>query len=359
MKSSQIINDCLTRWKEISCLDFCLFDEDDSLVINTGKTIPELDEKVQALKESDSGCLLFPGCHVYKVSQSQAENCTLIVCGKESDLSPTIGQLCVCQVESLLAAYAEKNDKNTFIHNLLLGRYTPAEIQSRAKKLHLSFTAPRAVLLVETRQQKDESILATVRNMFAGRSRDIVTALENGSILILSELSASESPAQLEDKAAMLVDLLNTEAMTSAWVSLGRIAGDLSDLPNAYKEASTAMEIGKIFSAQKNVFSYESLGIGRLIYQLPLEICEMFIREIFKGETPEDLDEETLNTVRTLFDNNLNLAETSRQLYVHRNTLVYRFEKLQKKFGLDVRTFEDALTFKLALMVSDYIKTVK
>ena len=358
MKSSQIINDCLTRWKDISGLDFCLLDEDDTPVINTGEPLSAMDEKVQALKETEATFLTFPDCLLYKVTQNQAENCTLILHGSGADLSPVIGELCVCQVESLLTAYAEKNDKNTFIHNLLLDRYTPAEMQSKAKKLHLSWTSRRAVLLVEPRRQKDEGILTTIRNLFAGRSRDIVTALEDGSFLILSELSSGESPELLKEKAAMLVDLLNTEAMTFAWVSISGIAEDLSDLPNAFKEARTAMEIGKIFSAQKNVFSYESLGIGRLIYQLPTNICEMFLREIFKGESPEDLDEETLNTVRTLFENNLNLAETSRQLYVHRNTLVYRFEKLQKKFGLDVRTFEDALTFKLALMVSDYIKAV-
>ena len=156
--------------------------------------------------------------------------------------------------------------------------------------------------------------------------------------------------------AHMLVDMLNTEAMTSAWVSYSNLTDNIHHLPSAYKEAKTALEVGKIFYAQKNVFGYNRLGIGRLIYQLPVEICEMFIDEFFKEETLDSIDDETLATIRTFFENNLNLSETSRQLYVHRNTLVYRFEKLQKKFGLDIRTFEDALTFKLAMMVVDYIK---
>ena len=150
-----------------------------------------------------------------------------------------------------------------------------------------------------------------------------------------------------------------TEAMTSAWVSYSNIADDLKQLPDAYKEARTALEVGKIFYTGKNVFGYNRLGIGRLIYQLPVEICEMFIDEFFKEETLDSIDDETLTTIRTFFENNLNLSETSRQLYVHRNTLVYRFEKLQKKFGLDIRTFEDALTFKLAMMVVNYIKYKK
>ena len=153
--------------------------------------------------------------------------------------------------------------------------------------------------------------------------------------------------------------MLNTEVMTSAWVSYSNIAEDINGLATAYQEAKTAMEVGKIFYPHNNVFGYNQLGIGRLIYQLPVEICEMFIDEYFKEETLDSIDEETLTTIRTFFENNLNLSETSRQLYVHRNTLVYRFEKLQKKFGLDIRTFEDALTFKLAMMVVDYVKYSK
>ena len=156
--------------------------------------------------------------------------------------------------------------------------------------------------------------------------------------------------------AAMLVDMLSTEAMVSAWVAYSTVAEDLTKLPHAYKEATAALEVGKIFYAQNNVFGYHSLGIGRLIYQLSPSVCEMFIREIFQTETLQSLDEETLAIIRTLFDNNLNLSETARKLYVHRNTLVYRLEKLEKKFGLDIRTFEDAMTFKIAMMVANYLK---
>ena len=154
----------------------------------------------------------------------------------------------------------------------------------------------------------------------------------------------------------MLVDMLNTEAMTSAWVSYSNIADDLKQLPDAYKEARTALEVGKIFYTGKNVFGYNRLGIGRLIYQLPIPLCKMFIREIFEGKSPDDFDEETLITINKFFENNLNVSETSRQLYIHRNTLVYRLDKLQKSTGLDLRIFEDAITFKIALMVVKYMK---
>jgi len=195
----------------------------------------------------------------------------------------------------------------------------------------------------------------TLRNIFSARTRDFITALDDSGIIVVRELQSTESYEELNGIACMLVDMLNTEAMTSAWVSYSNVADDIMQLSDAYKEARTALEVGKIFYADKNVFGYNRLGIGRLIYQLPTQVCDMFVGEIFGEESLDSIDDETLNIIRTFFENNLNLSETSRQLYVHRNTLVYRFEKLQKRFGLDIRTFEDALAFKLAMMVSDYI----
>ena len=229
------------------------------------------------------------------------------------------------------------------------------EAFNQAKKLRVSSTSSRAVFLVETRQEKDEHALATIKNIFSARTKDFITSIDDTGIIVVHELSSTETEEDLENIAFMLVDMLGTEAMTQAWVSYSNMADDLKQLSNAYKEARTAMEIGKIFYSERNVFSYRRLGIGRLIYQLPVSICEMFIQEIFGEESLDSIDSETLAIIRTFFENNLNLSETSRQLYVHRNTLVYRFEKIQKKFGLDLRTFEDALTFKLAMLVTSYV----
>lgn len=214
----------------------------------------------------------------------------------------------------------------------------------------------RVIFLVETKQPQDENALATIRSIFSSRTRDFVTTLPDNGIVIIRELLSTESEKDMAGIAQMLVDMLGTEAMTSAWVSYSNPAKDLDRLRSAFLEARTAMEIGRIFSPEKPCFGYTSLGIGRLIYQLPEEICEMFVKEVFGSEKPDELDEETLITIRTLFENNLNLSETARQLYVHRNTLVYRFEKFQKRFGLDVRTFEGAMTFRLAMMVVNYMR---
>ena len=354
MKIQQTIQKSLDDWNRISGLDFCILDENDQIYISTGNRRLPSSEKLAQFREDPALCISNHSCSLYKLNNAPQSNMLLIVWGSGEQAS-TIGELAVCQVESLLTAYTEKTDKNYFMQNRLLNRYSQVEAFNKAARLHITPTARRAVFLVETKQHKDENALATIRNIFSARTRDFITALDDSGIIVVRELQNTESYEELDGIACMLVDMLNTEAMTSAWVSYSNVADDIMELSDAYKEARTALEVGKIFYADKNVFGYNRLGIGRLIYQLPTQVCNMFVGEIFGEESLESIDDETLNIIRTFFENNLNLSETSRQLYVHRNTLVYRFEKLQKRFGLDIRTFEDALAFKLAMMVSDYI----
>ena len=354
MSIQRTLQKCLDDWKEISRLDFCLLDLNSQPFCATcSRQLPSA-SRLEEFSESSALCMANTGSCLYKVHDREEFSYILIVWGS-GDSVPTIGELAVYQIESLITAYAEKNDKNTFMQKLLLGNYTEVEAFNQAKKLRISSTSSRAVFLVETRQEKDEHALATIKNLFSARTKDFITSIDDTGIIVVHELSSTETEEDLENIAFMLVDMLGTEAMTQAWVSYSNMADDLKQLSNAYKEARTAMEIGKIFYSERNVFSYRRLGIGRLIYQLPVSVCEMFIQEIFGEESLDSIDSETLAIIRTFFENNLNLSETSRQLYVHRNTLVYRFEKIQKKFGLDLRTFEDALTFKLAMLVTSYV----
>ena len=346
---------CMEDWKQISGLDFCLLSEDNSVFVATGERRIPSAGKLENFRNGDALCTANASCCLYKVMDRDELLYILIVWGSGESTS-TIGELAVCQIRSLIEAYSEKNDKNAFMQKLLLGSYSEVEAFNRAKKLHISSSCQRAVFLVETRQTGDEHALTMIRNIFSARTHDFITSVDDKGIIIVRELVSTETYENLEATAHMLVDMLGAEAMTQAWVAYSNVANGLRDLANAYKEARMALEIGKIFYSERNVFGYRKLGIGRLIYQLPEEVCEMFIEEIFDGESLDAIDGETLNIIRTFFENNLNLSETSRQLYVHRNTLVYRFEKIQKRCGLDLRSFEDALTFKIAMLVSGYLR---
>lgn len=356
MSVQRTLQKYMDDWKRISQLDFCLLQEDNSVFVSTCDRRLPAASKLEDFRSSTALCLANTTCCLYKIMERDTCLYLLIVWGTGSSVS-TIGELAVCQIQSILEAHAEKNDKNTFMQKLLLGNYTDMEAFNRARKLHISSTVRRAVFLVETKQPKDDHAIAMIKNIFSARTHDFITSVDDHGIIIIRELTSTDTYENLEDVAHMLVDMLGTEAMTQAWVSYSNTTEDLKELCNAYKEARTALEIGKTFYAERNVFGYRTLGIGRLIYQLPVSICEMFIEEVFGDESLDSIDGETLSVIRTFFENNLNLSETSRQLYVHRNTLVYRFEKIQKKYGLDLRTFEDAMTFKLAMLVSGYLKS--
>ena len=192
--------------------------------------------------------------------------------------------------------------------------------------------------------------------LFSTKTKDFITAVDEKNIILVREVKPGETYEDLEKTANTILDMLNTEAMSKVHIAFGTIVNEIKDVSRSYKEAKMALDVGKIFYSSKNVVAYSNLGIGRLIYQLPIPLCRMFIKEIFDGKNPDEFDEETLTTINKFFENSLNVSETSRQLYIHRNTLVYRLDKLQKSTGLDLRVFEDAITFKIALMVVKYMK---
>ena len=226
MKLQHILQTCLEDWKNISGLDFCLLDEENRIYVSTcDRRLPAL-QRLSDFRDSSALCISNTDCGFYKILENEHLLYILIVWGK-TEAAPTIGELAVCQINSLITAYAEKNDKNTFMQNVLLERYPQMEIFNRAKKLHISTSARRGVFLVETRQHKDENALATIRNIFSARTRDFITAVDDSGIIVIRELQPSEGIKELENIACMLVDMLNTEAMTPAWVSYSNIAEDV------------------------------------------------------------------------------------------------------------------------------------
>ena len=358
MISNQILQSTIKGVKDISRVDLYVADTDGKIVASTSQIGNQFKDAIIAFAGSPADSQSVQGYQFFKVYDENQLELILIAQGANDDVF-MIGKMAAFQIQNLLVAYKERFDKDNFIKNLLLDNLLLVDIYNRAKKLHIDMDTRRVVCIIETKNEKDSVALETVRTLFATQKKDFITAVDEKSIILIKNLEEKQGYEDVQKISETIVDMLNTEAMTSAWVAYSNLAEDISRLPDAYKEAHTALEVGKIFYADKNVFGYNQLGIGRLIYQLPVSICEMFIDEIFKEETLDSIDEETLITIRTFFENNLNLSETSRQLYVHRNTLVYRFEKLQRKFGLDIRAFEDALTFKLAMMVVDYIKYSK
>ena len=295
------------------------------------------------------------GCQFFKVFDDHQLEYILLAYGDSEDVY-MIGKIAAFQIQNLLVAYKERFDKDNFIKNLLLDNLLLVDIYNRAKKLHIETDVRRIVFIIETKHEKDNGALETVRTLFATKTKDFITAVDEKNIIIVKEVKPNESYKELEQTAYVVLDTLNTEAMSKVHIAYGTIVNSIKEVSRSYKEAKMALDVGKIFYSDRNVVAYSNLGIGRLIYQLPIPLCKMFIKEIFGGKSPDDFDEETLSTINKFFENSLNVSETSRQLFIHRNTLVYRLDKIQKSTGLDLRIFEDAITFKIALMVVKYMK---
>ncbi len=265
----------------------------------------------------------------------------------------------VAQIIQLTTAYKEKYNKASFIQSLLLDNVLHVDMYNRAKKLHVDIEANRVVFIVETEIEDDEAAMETMKHLFRSQNHDYVTTIDQNNIVLVKAMDEDSTEEDTHSIAMMIADMLNTEAMSKVRVSYGNPSKKLDDLSRSYKEARMSLEVGRIFYTEQTIIPYGKLGIGRLIYQLPIPLCKMYLKEVFGEKLPDTFDDETITTINIFFDNNLNISETARQLYVHRNTLVYRLEKLQKMTGLDIRVFDDALTFKIATMVASYMRFMK
>lgn len=355
MISNQILQSTIEGLKGITRVDLCVMDTEGKTLATTINNADDYENAVLNFVESPADSQVLQGYQFFKVFDEHQLEYVILAKGDSDDVY-MVGKIASFQIQNLLVAYKERYDKDNFIKNLLLDNLLLVDIYNRAKKLHIETDVRRVVFIIETKNEKDINALETVRGLFSGKTKDFITAVDEKNIILVKELKTNETYDDMNKTAKIILDMLNTEAMTKVHVAFGTIVNEIKDVSRSYKEAKMALDVGKIFYSDRNVMAYSNLGIGRLIYQLPMPLCKMFIKEIFDGKSPDEFDEETLTTINKFFENNLNVSETSRQLYIHRNTLVYRLDKLQKSTNLDLRVFEDAITFKIALMVVKYMK---
>ena len=355
MISNQILQNTIEGLKGITRIDFCVMDTDGKSLATTFAEQRNYEEEVVAFFDSPEDSHVVQGNQFFKIFDEHQLEYILLANGGSDDVY-MVGKIVTFQIQNLLIAYKERFDKDNFVKNLLLDNLLLVDIYNRAKKLHIDTEVRRVIFIIETKHEKDSNALDNVRNLLGNRAKDFVTAVDEKNIIVVKELDPGDGHAELEKTAQSLYNLLLEDGEEGVLIAYGTIVNDIKEVSKSYKEAKLALDVGKIFFGDRSVIAYSTLGIGRLIYQLPIPLCKMFIREIFEGKSPDDFDEETLTTINKFFENNLNVSETSRQLYIHRNTLVYRLDKLQKSTGLDLRVFEDAITFKIALMVVRYMK---
>lgn len=279
----------------------------------------------------------------------------VFVSGDDEQASSYAGLIAVF-ISNLKQFYDEKYNKANFVKNVILDNILPGDIMLKARELNFNSDATRAVLVVRINGLEDASVFDVIGSLFPDKSKDFIININDTDLAIVKEVMPNTEIKDLEKLARSVADFIGTEYYTRTSVGIGTCVQGVRELGRSFKEANVALEVGKVFDTEKNIVSYENLGIARLIYQLPTTLCEAFLKEVFKRGSIDSLDKETLFTIQKFFENNLNVSETSRKLFVHRNTLVYRLDKIHKLTGLDLREFDDAIVFKVALMVNKYLE---
>ncbi len=295
------------------------------------------------------------GGYTYRPLMATAKSEYTIFVEGEDKTAEKISTLLSISLSNIKVLYDEKHDKSSFIKNIILDNILPSDIYIKSKELHFSNDVSRVVFLIKFSGKNDVIPYEILQNMFPGKNKEYVISIGEHDSVLVKEVKDTIDMHEIEKMARSISDTISSEFYSKVSIGIGTVVDNIKDLSRSYKEAQIAIEVGKVFDTEKDIISYDNLGIGRLIYQLPTSLCEMFLQEVFKKGPLESLDRETLMTIQAFFENNLNVSETSRKLFVHRNTLVYRLEKIRKLTGLDLREFEHAITFKVAMMVKKYL----
>ena len=321
MISNQVLQTTIDGLRSIARVELCVVDVDGKMIATTSEEMSNCLGAAQDFSRSPADSQEVQGYQFFKILDETQLEYILVIGGAGEDVY-MIGKMVAFQIQSLLVAYKERFDKDNFIKNLLLDNLLLVDIYSRAKKLHIPTDVARVALIIESDNNRDNNVLEIMRGGFGNNNKDFITAVDENNVIVVKELVEPDAGREIDRAAKIIDEFLEKEGITGIRIAYGTIVKEIKEVSRSYKEAKMALDVGKIFG----------------------------------GKSPDDFDEETLSTINKFFENSLNVSETSRQLFIHRNTLVYRLDKLQKSTGLDLRVFEDAITFKIALMVVKYMK---
>ena len=355
MISNQILQNTIEGLKAIGRVELCVIDSEGKTLAETLPDLLKNSSTALEFAKSPADSQDVGGNQYFKIYDERQLEYMLIAMGTGENVY-MVGKMAAFHIQNLLVAYKERFDKDNFIKNLLLDNLLLVDIYSRSKKLHIQPEAKRVTMVIEGKAKKETNLLEIMRSNFGANSKDFITAVDENNVIVVKEIESTDFSVEIDKVTRDYQAALEKEGATEVRIAYGTLVKEIKEVSRSYKEAKMTMDVGKIFFGDRYIIAYNELGIGRLIYQLPISLCKMFIREIFGEKSPDDFDEETLTTIMKFFENSLNVSETSRQLFIHRNTLVYRLDKLQRITGLDLRIFEDAITFKIALMVVKYMK---
>lgn len=352
---SKAFQNIVTQMAEVFPKRFGIADAQGLILAANGPELPDetVEELVYAVGNNDK--LFFKNGYTVRLIAGKPYTEYIVYVEGTDEVSKYCCNAITVAANNVRYYYDEKYDKTIFMQNIIFDNMLAFDLHQKAHELHVDIDVPRAVFYIKSARSGDGGIYEIVRNIFPDKDRDFIVNIDVDNVVLIKELKEVVGATELDNMAKSILDTIHAESMLSVIIGVSSVAENLDKLNNAYKETQIAIEVGKVFDEEKYILNYESLGIGRLIYQLPIKLCELFLQEVFKKGDITLLDSETILTINKFFENDLNVSETSRQLFVHRNTLVYRLEKIYKLTGLDLRKFDQAIVFKVAMMVHKYL----
>ncbi len=352
--SNRLFQGVIHQMKDSIDRTFGVIDENFTIIACT--ELNRIGETVNSFSPNGSE-IIVSGEYTYKALNAVQDSNYMIFVEGDDLLASKYAAVLAVSFSNIKFYYDEKYNRSNFIKNIILDNILPGDIYLKARELYFNSDVMRTVILIRAIEQTDISLYDIIQNLFPDKSKDFVISINENDIVLVKETKPGIDSKTVEKLASSIADTISGEFYVHAVIGIGTTVDNLKDLARSFKEAQTALEVGKVFDTEKTIISYDNLGIARLIYQLPTTLCETYLKEVFKLGSIESLDQETLFTIQRFFENNLNVSETSRKLFVHRNTLVYRLEKIKKITGLDLREFDHAIIFKIALMVNRYLKS--
>lgn len=351
----QVFQTVLEQMKGLTHISLGVFDNLGSVIAFTDDPISEdIAYEAMSMCTSNNKPYTFKGYTFVAIGARNMLEYVVYVGGDEAADSKLCAMIAIA-LSNLQLHCGDKYDKASYLKNILLGNVLPGDVYLKSSELKINMDSMRVVFIIQLESENATPVMQVLQSMFP--EPDFVINIDNTRIVVIKASTTAFTRESSLKVAKSIVETLNAELMYQVYVGIGTQVESIIDIARSYSEAQTALEIGRAFDGEKYILSYDNLGIGRLIYQLPRKLCELFMDEIFKKESIHSLDQETLQTIHKFFENNLNVSETSRQLFVHRNTLVYRLDKIERLTGLDLRNFDDAVTFKVAMLVDKYLAT--
>jgi len=181
------------------------------------------------------------------------------------------------------------------------------------------------------------------------KDKDVLLNMDRHTVVLIKEMTDVETIDDLHQFAQALQETLMGETAHQMTVGIDKMRRTIDELRDSYNEARRAIEVGRIFKPEESIYIYSRLILERFLMELPQDISAYYHGLLFNRKNQRLFNEEMLYTIEMFFKKDLNLSDTARQLYIHRNTLVYRLDKVQRQTGLDLRSFDDAITFKILM----------